>query len=226
MTTLLRSKFGDFNPQEGRRQGVCVGMYIAKCSVHYLRGRLCCLSLWVGSQNLERRVSLHDACAFFMDFNENEYSGPIELLDRDLVAFFASRTVTEQGRALALRWAEEISKTEKVVISGFHSPLEREVLEILLENRAHVIVGLGRKLYSKIPSRFARAYEEGRILFLSFRDYSRHSESNAQIRNWGIAKLANTLIFAPFEPGSSLSVMHFTFSTYNTQQKTVKILVA
>lgn len=159
-----------------------------------------------------------------MDFSQDEYSGPIELLDSDLVAFFASRNSTPMARELALTWAEQISHADKVVISGFHSPLEREVLDALLKNNASVIVGLGRSLYKRIPSHLQQAFDEHRLLFLSFRNHVRHSASNTQIRNWGVAQLAQTLIFAPFDAGSSLSALHYTFSEYNSQQKIIHIL--
>ena len=159
-----------------------------------------------------------------MDFSEDEYSGAKELLQRDIVAFFASRNPTNEARSLALRWAEEISQTNKVVISGFHSSLEREVLDILLKNGSSVIVGLGRSLYRKIPSFLQQAYDERRLLFISFSEKSRHSESGAQLRNWAIAKLSQTIIFAPFEQSSMLSTMHYTFTTYHTDEKIIKIL--
>ncbi len=156
-----------------------------------------------------------------MNYCQEEYCGPIELLDRDLIAFFASRTSTEDARKKALKWAEEVSHKDIIVISGFHSPLEREVLDILLKNGASVIVGLGRGLYSKIPTHLQKAFEEGRVLFISFRKYSRHSFSSAQIRNWAIAQTAAKLIFAPFESGSSLDVLH---QIYNDGVKSVAIL--
>ena len=56
---------------------------------------------------------------FFMDLSGNK-----DLLDRELVAFFASRKATPHDTQLALQWAESICQTDKVVISGFHSPLE------------------------------------------------------------------------------------------------------
>ena len=72
---------------------------------------------------------------FFMDLSGNK-----DLLDRELVAFFASRKATPHDTQLALQWAESICQTDKVVISGFHSPLEKEVLNYLLERHHPVIL--------------------------------------------------------------------------------------
>ena len=148
---------------------------------------------------------------FFMDLSGNK-----DLLDRPLVAFFASRNAPPEALELATRWAHEIAKTNKVVISGFHSPIERAVLDILLAHGCSVVVTLGRSLYRKIPAHLQTAYDENRLLFVSFRNYSRHSYCNSQIRNWATANLADELVFAPFDDMSQLSSLHFTYSTGST----------
>ena len=107
---------------------------------------------------------------FFMDLSGNK-----DLLDRGLVAFFASRKATPHDTQLALQWAESICQTDKVVISGFHSPLEKEILNYLLERHRPVIFALGRALYKKVPPHLQTAFDEGNLLFVSFRDYTRHS---------------------------------------------------
>ena len=140
-----------------------------------------------------------------------DLSGNKELLDRYLVAFFASRNAPSEALDLATRWANEISQTDKIVISGFHSPIERAVLDILLAHGCSVVVTLGRSLYRKIPAHLQTAYNEQRVLFVSFRNYSRHSYCNSQIRNWSTAKLAKELVFAPFDKMSQLSPLHYSY---------------
>ena len=148
---------------------------------------------------------------FFMDLSGNK-----ELLDRPLVAFFASRNAPPEALELATCWAHEIARTDKVVISGFHSPIERAVLDVLLAHGCSVVVTLGRSLYRKIPAHLQVAYDESRLLFVSFRNYSRHSYSNSQLRNWATANLASELVFAPFDNTSQLSTLYFTYSTSST----------
>lgn len=157
----------------------------------------------------ERRVS-HIVAHFFME----EYLGNEDLLDRYLVAFFASRNTTEEIVKRVLWWAEEICQTDKVVISGFHSPLEKEVLRVLLEHKHPVIIALGRALYKKVPSHLQSALDEGRLLFVSYRGYSRHSAKSAEIRNWAIADIADEVYFTPFDRTSLLSTMHYTIDRY------------
>lgn len=145
---------------------------------------------------------------FFMDLSGNK-----ELLDRELVAFFASRTAPSEALTLAIRWAHEIAHSHKVVISGFHSPIERAVLAVLLAEGCSVVVALGRSLYRKIPPHLNAAYNDNRILFISFRAHSRSSFSSSQLRNWLTANLAHEIIFAPFLPTSQLATLHFTLAT-------------
>ena len=153
------------------------------------------------------RISKCSACAFFMDLSGNK-----SLLDAPLVAFFASRTAPPDALALSEKWAVEITETNRVVVSGFHSPIERAVLAILLAKHHPVIVALGRSLYRRIPPHLQPAHAEGRLLFLTFRDHLRTSFSTSQQRNWVVADLASELIFAPFEPSSQLSTLYFTHS--------------
>ena len=145
-----------------------------------------------------------------------DLSGNTELLDRPLVAFFASRKATLHDAQLARQWAESICQTDKVVISGFHSPLEKEVLNYLLKRHHPVIFALGRALYKKVPPYLQTAFDEGNLLFVSFRGYTRHSWNSALQRNWGAADLADELVFAPFDDMSQLSTLHFTYSTGST----------
>ena len=144
-----------------------------------------------------------------------DLSGNKDLLDRQLVAFFASRKATPHDTQLALQWAADICQTDNVVISGFHSPLEKEVLNYLLNRHHPVIVALGRALYKRIPPHLQSAFDAGNLLFISFRSYSRHSWNSAQQRNWGIADLADEIYLTNFDQNSTLSTLHFTFDKYS-----------
>ena len=89
-----------------------------------------------------------------------DYAGNLTLLDRPTVAFFASRVVPSGLYERALRWAEECCATDRVVISGFHSPLEKAVFRLLLEARHPVIWALGRSLYRHYPPEVQAAFAE------------------------------------------------------------------
>ncbi|MBR6831135.1 MAG: hypothetical protein IKM58_03525 [Tidjanibacter sp.] len=133
-------------------------------------------------------------------------------MNKPLVAFFASRSALSHAAELSREWAHAICETDKVVISGFQSPIEREVLDILLSRNHPVIVALGRSLYLRMPDVYRLAYSENRLLFISFRNHTRHNLSNAQIRNWAVADMADEVVFAPFAPESQLSSLHHMLS--------------
>lgn len=148
-----------------------------------------------------------------------DLSGNSELLDRELVAFFASRNSPPEALHLAQVWAHEISHSDRIVISGFHSPIERAVLEILLAEGCSVIVALGRGLYRRIPQHLSSAYEEQRVLFISFRDHKRPSFNNSQLRNWAVVDLVSEVVFAPFPQSSQLSSLKHFLSLRNSSIK-------
>ena len=87
--------------------------------------------------------------------------GNTDLLERHLVAFFASRSVTSEAERRCIAWAESICNTDSVVISGFHSPLEKKILNVLLEHKHPVVLFLGRSMYKRIPAEYQEAIDEG-----------------------------------------------------------------
>ena len=148
--------------------------------------------------------------------------GNTDLLERHLVAFFASRSVTPEAESRCIAWAESICKTDSVVISGFHSPLEKRLLTFFLEHKHPVILFLGRAMYKRVPAEYQEAIDEGRMLIDTVRDFERHSWNSAQTRNWYVAGLADEIYFTPFDETSMLSPMHYHFNRYGNGN--VKIL--
>ena len=80
-----------------------------------------------------------------------------------------------------------------------------------------VIFALGRTLYKKVPPRLQSAFNEGNLLFISFRNYTRHSWNSALQRNWGIADLADEIYFTQFDHTSSLNTLQFTLDRYSNK---------
>ena len=109
---------------------------------------------------------------FFMAF-DYDYTGNPALLDCRKVAFFASRVVSPTVEEQVLRWAEACCATDRVVISGFQSPLEKSVFELLLKARHPVIWALGRALYRRYPPAVEEALAEQRILIFAVRNARR-----------------------------------------------------
>lgn len=76
-----------------------------------------------------------------------DLSGNRELLDRELVAFFASRTAPPEALALATCWAHEIAHSHKVVISGFHSP-QTQPRSIFYRDSHSELLAINRALHN------------------------------------------------------------------------------
>lgn len=136
-----------------------------------------------------------------------QYLGNRGLMERAKTAFFASRKVSPLAVMPVLDWAYEIAMDkDAVVISGFQSPLEKEVLGILLKGHCGIIYVQNAHLYKKVPEKFQAAYEAERLLFasLSGDNRRRFSQTQADRRNQWIATQASSLVFASVTPESSL----------------------
>ena len=138
-----------------------------------------------------------------------DYTGDLALFDRRKVAFFASRGVSSAAEEQALRWAEACCATDCVVISGFQSPLEKSVFELMLKARHPVIWALGRALYRRYPPAIEEALIKHRILIFAVRNARRTGWQTAQTRNYAIASMAEESVYALRSDGrpSSLDVL-------------------
>ena len=97
-----------------------------------------------------------------------ETLGNTSLLDRKKIGYFASSKIASLSVLPTLDWTAEISKREDVtIVSGFHSKMEREVLDFLLRGKCGIVCVLARSIYKKIPDQFRDAYNAGRVLFIA-----------------------------------------------------------
>jgi hypothetical protein len=78
-----------------------------------------------------------------------ETLGNIKLLECEKAAFLCSSRYTSEAVLKSYDWALEQRKAGKCVISGFHSPLEKDVLDILLKGTQPVILALARGIGTK-----------------------------------------------------------------------------
>ena len=129
------------------------------------------------------------------------------LLECKKIAYYASSKIASLSVLPTLDWAMEIAKGEDVaVVSGFHSKMEREVLDILLKGRCSVICVLARPIYKVIPNKYRDAYDQGRVLFIS-NNASKSTMTSRQLckkRNEYIASISDELVFSSLTPQSSL----------------------
>ncbi len=106
-------------------------------------------------------------------FKELDSIGNIELLDEPLLAIFSSAKCPASLILKAHDYAKEIRAGKTGIISGFHAPAEKEVLEVLLKGTCPIIVVLGRKLENaRLPKTWKAEIAKGRMLVLSpFKEY-------------------------------------------------------
>jgi predicted Rossmann fold nucleotide-binding protein DprA/Smf involved in DNA uptake len=90
------------------------------------------------------------------------------------------------------------------VISGFHSPIEQEVLNILLKGTQPIIICPARSIENmRIPAAWKPALEKNRTLVLSpfAKGNKRMTEANAVRRNKFVADIADSVFVAYAAPG-------------------------
>ncbi len=148
--------------------------------------------------------------------------GKLDLLALPKTALFCSARCPGDAilRAYdqAVRWRDE----GRCVIGGFHSPVEKECLRILLRGDARVILCPARGMLERLPAQWAIAAAGGRMLILSgFAATERRVTADLAIRrNAFVAALADEVWFAHITPGGQserlthrLLVWHIPFST-------------
>lgn len=133
--------------------------------------------------------------------------GHAGVLRQPLVAWFSSGRLPPDLLIPALEMARRLRDDGVVVASGFHSPVEREVLEILTRGPQPVVVCPARTLLSaRLPIEWRRAVREGRMLILSTQDarVRRPSVRSAAERNAMVSALAERVFIAGASPGGRL----------------------
>lgn len=136
-----------------------------------------------------------------------ETLGNTSLLDRRKIGYFASAIIANLSVLPTLDWAAEVAKHDDVaIVSGFHSKMEREVLDFLLRGKCGIVCVLARSIYKKIPDKFCEVYNSGRVLFISPFETSatRASRQLCQQRNEYVASISDELVFSSLTPNSSL----------------------
>lgn len=134
------------------------------------------------------------------------YLGNPHLLNLPKTALFASTKCP--GHVIlptydqAASWRDE----GRCVISGFHSPIEKECLSILLRGTSPVIICPARNLPSRLPTEWRKPIDEGRMSVLSpfAPNESRVTTALAAQRNDYVANLADEVWIAHATDGGKL----------------------
>ena len=96
------------------------------------------------------------------------------------------------------------------VIGGFHSPMEKECLDLLLRGTQPIVICPARSIESmRIPGELRKSVEEKRVLIISpFPKKARRvTKKNATIRNRFVAGLANKVFVPHAAPGGKTEAL-------------------
>ena len=120
-------------------------------------------------------------------------------LNGDLWALFCSSRCPAQIILKAHELAQQFRASGVPAIGGYHSPVEKECLRVLLRGAQPIILCPARSIENmRLSPAWKRALAEGRLLFLSIFD-SKHRRSTAALanqRNTFVAALADKICIA------------------------------
>jgi predicted Rossmann fold nucleotide-binding protein DprA/Smf involved in DNA uptake len=132
--------------------------------------------------------------------------GNTEILKVHKTAFLCSRQIPAAAVLKCYDWAMEMREKKQCVISGFHSPLEKDVLAILLKGNQPLIVVLAKSLPQKPKPEFQKALNENRLLLISpfYKKVIRASEKTAMLRNRLMIELADDIVIGWKKEGGNI----------------------
>ncbi len=134
----------------------------------------------------------------FWPLEEGEQGlGNATLLSLPLTAFFASRQCSGTAIRAAMAWAIEQACGKHPVISGFHSPLEQSVLEVLLTAGAPCVMVIARSLEkAHLPPLWLHAAQNGAAAVISMVNETRRLTAELAIRrnDWVAQRAARVVV--------------------------------
>jgi predicted Rossmann fold nucleotide-binding protein DprA/Smf involved in DNA uptake len=134
--------------------------------------------------------------------------GPLGPVSGSLTALLCSKEAPGGTILKAFDQAAAWRDAGRCVISGFHSPLERQCLDILLRGKQPIVMALARSLGAlRLPAMQRKALDDGRLTIVSpFPTAEKRATADlARQRNRFVAALADEVVFAYIAPGGSLS---------------------
>jgi len=132
--------------------------------------------------------------------------GDVRLLNESAIGVVSSRRIPGRLVREAHDWAVSMKLSRRVIAGGFHSPMERECLNLVLSGLTRVIVcparGIGRM---RIPAEWRPPLESQRLTIVSGieRTLRRSTEALAARRNALVASLADVILVVHASPGGA-----------------------
>jgi hypothetical protein len=133
--------------------------------------------------------------------------GNESILQIPSTAFLCSRQIPASAVLKCYDWAISMRESGKCVISGFHSPLEKDVFDILMKGNQPIIIALARGMRQKLEPQWVQPMNENRLLIVTPFEET-HKTTNrysAKIRNQLMIDLATDITVGFLNPMGSLT---------------------
>jgi len=150
--------------------------------------------------------------------------GNVDVLDQPLLALFCS---SRCPGAIILKTYDAVCAlrdSSVTAISGFHSPIEKECLRLLLRGAQPIVICPARSIERmRVPREWRRPLAAGRLLILSPFDtkHPRITAENAQYRNRFAAALATRILIPHAAPGSKTEAFARDVARWGKRVQTV-----
>ena len=134
--------------------------------------------------------------------------GNLEILKTRLLGFLCSTKCPGNVIVQTYDLARTLRDTGVPVIGGFHAPMERECLDLLLRGQQPVVICPARGIeHMRIPGNWRIPLDAGRLLVCSpFATHHRRPTTDiAEQRNRLVAALADAVMVAYASPGSKIA---------------------
>lgn len=127
-----------------------------------------------------------------------------DILQNHKISLFCSKKCP--GNLIVATYDLACSLRDKgvTVISGFHTPMEKEALKYLLKGKQPIIICPARSIEGmRMPSAWKRPLDEGRLLILSpfEKEHKRITAELADTRNRIVAAIADEVLIVYAHPG-------------------------
>lgn len=136
--------------------------------------------------------------------------GNLDMLTMPLLAFFCATRCPGNVILRTYDLALVLREAGVPVIGGFHTPMEKECLEVLLRGQQPVVICPARNIERlRLPLSWRKPYDAGRLLVLSpFAAHQRRpTTESAEYRNRFVATLATHNFVAYAGPGSKTALL-------------------
>jgi len=129
--------------------------------------------------------------------------GKHEILESKKLALLCSRRCPGNLILKAYDLAHSLREAGVTVIGGFHTPVEKECLRILLRGSQPIIICPARSIEGmRIPAAWKQPLEQERLLLLSPFEKMHRTAALAEQRNQFIASIADDVLFVHASVGS------------------------